>query len=107
MNLTKIKALNKKVEREAQKAIEAIYKKYNKEMISLIANEVPKGSALYSWNGVTTIIDNEGNESNRSRAWGFDGGKGNLEKLSLMQYATEFRGYFEIPEEIKGKKITK
>ena len=51
MNLRKIKALQKKAAKEAQKAVDDVFKKYNKEMKSLIKDQLPKGTTLHSING--------------------------------------------------------
>jgi hypothetical protein len=104
MRLSKINALNKKVEREVEKAIESIYKKYNQAMLDAIANEVPKGKKLLSQNGMAMIIDKEGNEVH-GRAWGLNRGKDKLDHIALLQYHKEFMGGFILPYELNGKKL--
>lgn len=103
MNTRKIIALNKKVEKQAQKAIDKIYKTYSLEMNSLISKEILKGQTLKNINGISFIEDSEGNIVNRGKAWGFNLGD-QLDKIALLQYSDKLYGSFNISFEIKGTK---
>lgn len=105
MNTRKIMALHNKVEKEAQKAIDAIYKSYNKEMNDLIASEIPKGETLLSGNGQNILCDKDGNELRSGCAWATSNNDDvQLNKLAYLQYNNEFYAGFFISQEIKGTK---
>lgn len=101
MNTAKIKAFDKKVKTEVQKAVDAIYKKHNKAMIALIAAQIPKGQQMRCGNGMALLGDKSG------RAWGIAsmGEDVTLNYLSSLQYFNDFKGTFDIPDTIKGKKL--
>jgi hypothetical protein len=99
MNTRKIKSLEKKVHKEVQSAIDAIYKKHNKEMVALIAEQIPKGKSMTCGNGIAIV----GNE--HGRAWGVEQGENDsLNYISSLQYSNKFRGGFDIPLKIKSTK---
>ena len=104
MRTTKILAFDKKVKNEVERAIKKIYKKHNKEMTNLIANEIPKKHTLTNGNGMAFITNNEGEDIQSGKAWGLAKDV-QLDKISLLQYNNEFHGGFCIPFEIKGKKL--
>ena len=66
MNISKIKALDNKVNREAEKFLKALYKKYNKQMNDLISEVVPKGEVLTNGNGISILETKE----RSGKAWG-------------------------------------
>jgi hypothetical protein len=105
MKTDKIKTFEKKVQKEVQRAIDVIYKKHNKAMVELIAQQIPKGKRLTCGNGMSIL----GKES--GRAWGVysEGDNDILNYLSSLQYLTNFEGGFNIPRTIFGQctKITK
>lgn len=102
MKTNKIKTFEKKVQKEVQRAINAIYKKHNKAMIELIAQQIPKGKRLKCSNGMSIL----GKES--GRAWGVNtiGDNDDLNYLSSLQYLTDFQGGFNIPRTIVGQCTT-
>lgn len=102
MNIRKVFALKNKAEKEAQKAIDAIYRKYNSEINSLIAEAIGRGHVLESINGMARLIDSNGNKVDSGKAWGIISGNEQLCKLSHLQYKTEHLGGFLIKGEIKG-----
>lgn len=105
MNLRKIFAVQRKAEKEAQKAVDKIYKKYSAEMNSLIAAEIPKGCEILMYNGLCNIIDKDGNRKETGYGFGkFPSDSPQLDKLSSLQYADEIQGYFNLQQSIKGKK---
>jgi hypothetical protein len=100
MNLSKIKAFERKVFNEAKKAVRSVYAKHNKEFIKLISEQIPKGEVLKSANGCCKINDNK-----KGRAWGFNELEDDkLIYLSTLQYNNSFEGCFDIPFKIKSSK---
>lgn len=101
MKINKIVAYEKKVQREVQKAINAIYKKHNRVLIDLIAEQIPKGKTMICGNGMAIIGEETG------RAWRnlkIDADENKvLNHISSLQYTREFRGGFNIPNKIKSK----
>lgn len=108
MNLRKIMALDKKAAKEAQKAVDEIYKRYSKDMNVLIANEVPKGLTFIMGNGMSWIQDKDGNELANGRAWGMTRGDQDeqLDRISGLQYSEKISGDWSLNLNIKGKKLT-
>lgn len=107
MNLKHIKALDKKVKNEAKKAVNAIYKKYDKQMNELIAQAIDKDKTCHMFNGMAILVDNKTDkEITSGRAWGraSEGENRTLNDLSALQYSNEFHGCFYIKDKIKGKK---
>ena len=105
MNTRKIFALNSKVEKEAQKAVDKIYKKYSKELNKLIANQIPVGYKIIMGNGICTIYDSENNKIDSGKGWGrFPGNNLDLDRLSSLQYSDEIMGSFELETELAGTK---
>jgi hypothetical protein len=105
MNTRKIFKLERKARLEAEKAVNAIYKKYNAEMHELIAQAVPKGLVLGCVNGMTLLMDKKGNTITSGRAWGVTslGENDKLNEISFLQYTKEHLGGFKIKTKIKGK----
>ena len=98
MKTDKIKAFEKKVYNEAKKAVNAVYKKHNKAMIKLIAQQIPKGKRMSCFNGMTML------EGKTGRAWGVEPGNNHtLNYLSSLQYLNKFDGGFDIPQTIIGQ----
>jgi len=105
MNLSKIKQLDIKISKKVQRAIDKIYKEHDKELAKLIAEQVPKGCKLLSGNGMSIIVDADGNDVKKGRAWSLvEVRNSTLDRLSLLQYPREFSSGFVVPMEIKGKK---
>ena len=99
MKTNKIAALEKKVKKEVQRAIDAIYKKYDKKMIALIAEQIPKGKTMVCGNGIASVGEESG------RAWGIEQGENDqLNYIASLQYVQSYEGGFEIPSEIKSSK---
>lgn len=106
MNLRKIMSIDKKAAKDAQKAVDAIYKKYNKEMNSLIASEIPKGMKLIQGNGMCFIENSEGEEIKSGRAWGLYTDDAQLGRLSALQYSHDVYGAWDLNTITKGTKVT-
>ena len=102
MNITKIKILEKKVKKEADKAVKAIYAKYSKEMNILIANQIPKGHILHNLNGQSIITDKSNNKVKSGKAWGLAVDE-QLDYIASFQYNNEHNGSFNIKYKISGK----
>lgn len=101
MNTRKIFALQRKAEKEAQKAVDKIYKKYSKEMEKLITEQIPKGHTLTMGNGMCWLDDNDGNAVTSGKGWGrFEGENKQLDRLSSLQYSDEIYGSFDLPTKI-------
>lgn len=106
MNLRKIKALDKKVRKEVEKAIKQIYASHNVQMNRLLAEATPKNITLTVGNGMAILRDKSGNELISGKAWGNASeevmGK-KLDTLADLQYSRKFRGSFTLKDEIKGR----
>ena len=103
MNLTAIKNLEKKALKEAEKAVKAIYKKYDKQMSALIAKQIPKGKKLISGNGIVLMEDENGETIRNGKAWG-NAKDEQLDYLASLQYTNDIQGGFLINDKIKGTK---
>lgn len=105
MKTNKIKALEKKVLREVKQTINAIYKKHNKELVSLIAEQIPKGKSMICGNGMAIVTDNKSSLNDKiGRAWGTEPGDNeDLNYIASLQYWQKYRGCFTIPNRIKSK----
>lgn len=89
MKLSKIKKLEKKAIKEAQKAIDEVFEKYSKLIENEIVKEIPKGFSLVSINGMSTLYDKDGNEYKSGKSWGINRGDSQLEYLAGLQYAVD------------------
>lgn len=98
MNLRKIKSIDNKAKREAQRAVNAIYNKYNPSLIKAIKEQVKNGCVLVSGNGLCTDSKREG------KAWGNNRDDTQFDYLTTLQYNNELYGGFHIPYKIKGCK---
>lgn len=97
MKTSKIERYEKKVQKEVQRAIDAIYKKHSKAIVNLIAEQIPKGKSMVCGNGMAIV----GKES--GRAWGTtDGENEALNYIASLQYKKEYLGVFNIPLKIKS-----
>lgn len=126
MDITKIKAIHEKAKAEAEAAIEAIYEKYNQELVDAVAELIPVGFQLGSVNGCNRLMkdgefvtedgdvcESKSDEVGSSLSY-FKVANGlvDLEEgfgyLATLQYSDEFNGAFSIPMYIDGtKKVTK
>ena len=104
MNTRKIFALNRKAEKEAQKAVDKIYKKYSKEINELIAKEIPKDNKILMYNGLCIITDKEYNKLNSGKGWGRFGDDIQLDNLATLQYSAQIDGNFTLKTELNGTK---
>ena len=109
MNIKEIKRIHTKAKSEAQRAIHKVYKKYQKELVKAIAEQVPKGLELGNINGLNRLIkDGEMIEDSGATAWTRDAETSRgFGYVALLQYADELEGYFDIPMHIKGRKKVK
>lgn len=105
MNTRKIFALSNKAEKEAQKAVDKIYKKYSKVLNTLIANEIPVGHKIMMYNGLCVVYDKDDNRVTSGKGWGrFAGENLQLDNLSTLQYSTKILGTFDLKTELQGTK---
>lgn len=112
MKTTPIVALEKKVRREGQKALEKVYAKYNKQMNELLAQATPVGHHLRCGNGMVLLVKNKGGIVLTSgNAWGrsTETGTEDIEFnfISGLQYRNEHRAGFNIKGKIQGAKAKK
>ena len=99
IKLCAIKALQRKCNKEAQQAMDAVFKKYNAEMVELIEAQIPNGHTIEMVNGM--VIMRKGKKHIRTgKAWGFGSDNIDLDRLAILQYPTEFRGCFMLPEKL-------
>jgi hypothetical protein len=98
MNLRKIKALEKRVNKEAAKALSIVFNKHNRQLTALIQEQLQPGTTLKSFNGMAIIGDKTG------RAWGFETEFDKLDYLASLQYRYTFEDGFTVPFYIKRKK---
>jgi hypothetical protein len=103
MNLKTIKAIERKAEKEAEKAVKRIYAKYNKELHTALANMIPKGETLISGNGICIHEDKNGNDKASGKAWGLAKDE-QLDYIASLQYYVVINGGFVIDHKIKGNK---
>lgn len=106
MNLRKIIALDKKAAKEAQKAVDKIYKSYSKEMNRLIAAQIPKGVNIFMGNGLILLVDAKTNERiTYGKAWGINSEDEKLDRISALQYSeSDVSANWFLELELKGTK---
>lgn len=100
MKLGAIKALDKKVRKEAQQALNAVYKKYNAEMAELIKAQIPEGHRVDMFNGMVFLSKGKKQVRN-GKAWGFETENLDLDYIGSLQYTQEFKAGFTLPDKIK------
>ena len=107
MKVQEINKLKKKAIKEAQKEVDKIFSKYSKLIVEEIANQIPKGQKLHSWNGIAMLVDAEGNELQKGITWSRTAEYNQkMEALSELQYGTDnddIQGNFNIPDVIEGR----
>lgn len=108
MRTRKIKQLQNKAIKEAQKEVDKIFKKYSVFICKEIASQIPKGNTLVSWNGMCELQDENGNTISKGNAWSrsiYNQFDKQLDYLSDLQYSESLEGCFDLDESIKGTKI--
>jgi len=105
MKTSKIKSLQQKAIKEAQKEINKIFTKYSLLINAEISNQLPNKTILVNGNGMSILFDNKNNEIKKGVYWKQNNvGDKQLFYLSSLQYAESLRGIFNIKSEIKSCK---
>ena len=71
--LEKLKELEQKAIREAEKAAQDVLNKYSLEMSSIVKKSLNQGEEILQGNGMAYKYDSDGNEIAKGRAWGLRG----------------------------------
>jgi len=107
MKIQEINKLKKKAIKEAQKEVDKIFARYSKLIVEEIANQIPKGQKLHSWNFISILVDENNNELQQGIPWSRTAEYNpKMEALAELQYGTDqedLHGSFTIPSIIEGR----
>ncbi len=110
MRTAKIKYLQNKAIKEAQKEVDKVFNKYSILINKEIASQIPEGFTLVSWNGMCELQDENGNTISKGNAWSrsiYNQFDKQLDYISDLQYSENIEGCFDLEEIIKGAKNEK
>ena len=107
MKVAEINKLKRKAIKEAQRETDKIFLKYSKLIVAEIANQIPEGQKLYSYNGIAKLMDENDKEVSTGIVWSRTAEYNpKMEAIAELQYGTDqddLMGNFAIPDVIKGK----